>query len=216
LSSDPSVLSFPDPPPSLDPLVEVWPAGKRLLRCHNVTFGATEFNPGWGRGRFHPFTDRYGFAVPTLYAADRFDGALSETVFHGVALGSHSRLVRQAALRPLVVTTLRCSRDLLLAQLHGHGLRRLGVDRRQLIDSEADSYAATARWAQALHHASRRFDGLIWVSRQYDTAFSLVLFGDRVMRRDLDIAEPPLALYVGEGFERVEDAAEAAGITILV
>jgi hypothetical protein len=76
---------------------------------------ATEFNPGWRRGRFHPFTDRYGHPVPVLYAAGRFDGALSETVFHGVAIGSRSQLVRQSALRPLVLSALRCRRDLALA-----------------------------------------------------------------------------------------------------
>lgn len=49
----------------------------------------------------------------------------------------------------------------------------------------------------------------------YDTAFALVLFGDRVVRKDLKVAEPPLPLYVGPGFDGVQEAAEQAGITVL-
>lgn len=186
-----------------------------MFRCHNVFFGATEFNPGMGRGRFHPFSDWGGHPVPVLYGADSFDGAVSETVFHGVAVGGRSRLVRHALLRPLVVSSLSCRRDLNLVQLHGHGLRRLGLDRSALLDSEADSYESTALWARALHRAQRRIDGLTWVSRQHDTSRAVVLFGDRMERRDLEVVEAPLALFVGGGLERVQAAAEAAGITIV-
>jgi hypothetical protein len=168
-----------------------------------------------GYGRFHPFRDYRGERVPTLYAADSFDGALSETVFHGVAIGSRRRSIRQSSLLPLVVSSLSPRRDLLLAQLHGHGLRRLGVSRQQLIDSEADSYATTVGWAQALHRSNRRLDGLVWVSRQHDTSLALVLFGDRLDRRDLEMAEPPRPLALGEGWRQVQEAAELAGITIV-
>jgi hypothetical protein len=185
-----------------------------MLRCHSVRFGATEFNPGLGIGRFHPFDNGAGYAVPVLYGADSFDGVLSETVFHGVAIGGRSRLVRHSVLRPLVVSTLRARRDLVLVQLHGHGLRRLGIDRNFLIDSDADAYESTALWAQAFYRVKRRLDGLTWVSRQHDTSHALVLFGDRVDRRDLEVAEAPLPLFVGAGLERTLLAAEAAGVTI--
>ena len=150
MSSDAALSALPTlpaPPEIPDPLLETWAAGRLLMRCHNVFFGATELNPGLGSGRFHPFTDQLGHTVPVLYGAEDFDGALSETVFHGVATGSRSRLVRHSSLRPLVLSTLRPRRDLLLAQLHGHGLRRLGLDRSALIDSEADTYPNTALWA---------------------------------------------------------------------
>jgi hypothetical protein len=42
-----------------------------------------------------------------------------------------------------------------------------------------------------------------------------MLFGDRVERRDLQVAEAPVPLLVGRGFEQVQAAAEAAGITIV-
>src|SRR5258707_974207 len=75
LSSD-----LPDPPKYLPAanIVE-WPSSKPLYRVHNVAFGATEFNPGTGLGRFHPLRAANGAPIPTIYGASTPDGALSET-----------------------------------------------------------------------------------------------------------------------------------------
>ncbi len=37
-----------------------------IWRCHGSKLGAGEFNPGLGRGRFHPFVDGEGVPVPTM------------------------------------------------------------------------------------------------------------------------------------------------------
>jgi len=199
----------------LDPLVQTWERGEEVFRCHSVAFGATEFNPGLGRGRFHPFSDPRGSAVPTLYGAGSLDGALSETVFHSVPVRGSERRVRAATLAPLVISSLLVQRDLRLAQLHGYGLRRLGTTRSILIECEADGYSETVRWAAVLHQAPHRVDGLVWVSRQHDTSLALVLFGDRVEREDLLVCKPTLPLAFGAGLERVRSAAEAADITLV-
>jgi hypothetical protein len=102
-----------------------------------------------------------------------------------------------------------------LASLHGHGLRRLGAARAQLIDSEADRYPGLAAWGQALHDCNAEPDGLAWRSRHYDDAHALLLFGDRVRSRDLRVVEPPLPLAVGRGLERLMELAERAGITLV-
>ncbi len=126
-----------------------------------------------------------------------------------------SRAVRRTALRPLVLSTVAPRRALRLVQLYGAGLRRLEVRREELIDCEADRYAETLAWAAALHGSVERPDGLIWVSRQHDTSRSLVLFGDRVAAGDLAVVEPAVPLYLGIGFERVQQTAEGAEIVIL-
>jgi len=113
----------------------------------------------------------------------------------------------------MVLSTLSARRDLRLARLHGHGLRRLEVGRRELLDSEADGYSATRLWAQALHRC--QVDGLVWVSRLHDTSRALILFGDRVDRRDLEVVEAPLPLFFPPGFLEVQRAAEESGITVL-
>jgi hypothetical protein len=189
--------------------------GRPWHRCHNVRFGATEFNPGLGNGRFHPFRSPEGELVPSLYGASTIDGALSETVFHAVPLRGGIRVVRSSSLLPMVVSTLAATRDLVLAQLHGYGLHRLGVSRAELLDSDADHYSSTVLWAQALHRCRVRIDGLVWVSRLHDTSFALVLFGDRVRREELEVVKPSLPLSMGPGLKTLRRAAEQAGFTLL-
>lgn len=214
--AEPVVPDPPDNPAALAPLLHVWKSGRPLIRCHNVCFGATEFNPGIGSGRFHPITGLDGRPIPTLYGADSAAGALSETVFHDVPVRGPERSILRTVLRTLLLSSVTPGRDLILAQLHGFGLGRLGVTRAELIDSAADHYERTAAWARALHQGNPRLDGLAWVSRQYDDAHAVVLFGDRVGRGDLTVDEPPLALYSGLGFDVVQDAAEKAGILVLL
>jgi hypothetical protein len=193
----------------------VWERGKPILRCHDVRFGASEFNPGVGRGRFHPLRDLHGRPVPTLYAADSADGAFSETVFHEMPRRGPEKVIRRLSLLAAVLSTLAATRDLMLAQLHGYGLSRIGVSRSELIEAGSDHYGETAAWARALHACDRGIDGLVWVSRQHDDSYAMVLFGDRVDRRDLRVVEPPLPLYLGSGYQAVQSAAEKAGIAII-
>jgi RES domain len=211
LSSD---LPVPDPA-VLDPLTQTWPQGRQIVRCHDSRFGATEFNPGFGCGRFHPFQDRAGRGVPTLYGASSLDGAFSETLFHNVPVRGPDRIVRRGSLKPMLISTLAPGRDLTLVQLHGHGLSRLGILRSELIETDPDHYRETVRWAQALHAWAESVDGLVWVSRQHDTSSALVLFGDRILREHLRVIEPPLPLYADPGFELVERVAEQAGISVV-
>jgi hypothetical protein len=195
--------------------VESWPGGSGIVRCHDSSFGATEFNPGFGHGRFHPFPDSAGLVVPTLYGASNLDGSLSESVFHNVPVRGRGKAILRSGLRPMMVSTIAARRDLSLIQLHGHGLIRLGVSRAELIDTEARHYTWTVAWAAALHACLESADGLIWVSRRFDTSFALVLFGDRVLRSDLEVVDPPVPLFPDPGFAQIQSAAEAAGILII-
>lgn len=206
----------PDPPPpsSLQPLLFIWEKGRPLFRCHSDHFGPTQFNPGRGSGRFHPFRDARGVVVPTLYAAGDLEGALSETVFHNVAAKGPGKALRRVDLRSLVLSTLVCDRDLRLAQLFGFGLRRLNITRLTLIEASKRQYPRTAVWAQGLHACNDRIDGLVWVSRQNDGTRSVILFGDRVPGLALRVLGPSLSLESGPGNEAVVRAADQAGILL--
>ncbi len=153
--------------------------------------------------------------MPVLYAASDLEGALSETVFHNVAVRGPGKKVGRFMLEAMVASTLACERDLSLVQLYGYGLSRLGVTRLELIESGAEEYERTAAWARALHACDETIDGLIWVSRQNDGSRAIVLFGDRVPRSELRIARNPFTLYISPGFDQVQEAAEKAGILIL-
>lgn len=153
--------------------------------------------------------------MPFLYAADDIHGAMSETLFHNVPVRGPGRAVLRSRLLPMLISTLAPRRTLTLIQLHGFGLRRLQVSRAELIESEASQYRRTAAWAQALHACRPDVDGLIWISRQHDSSRALMLFGDRLRREDLEVVEASLPLYNGPGLERVQLAAEQAGIAVL-
>lgn len=209
--------SLPDPPSptSLHPLLFIWEKGRPFIRCHNVRFGATVFNPGKGRGgRFHPFPGARGRVVPTLYAAAHLDGALAETVFHNVPVRGPERRIGRFVLESMAASILTCRRDLILAQLFGFGLRRLGLSRLELIEAEKDDYPRTTSWGRALYECDPQIDGLVWVSRQNDGSRSLVLFGDRVPSSSLRVAGTSRPLNSGSGYAEVCRAANEAGILI--
>lgn len=73
--------------------------------------------------------------------------------------------------------------DLTLIDLTNKALRKLGVTRGQLIETEKDQYPNTRLWAEAFHAQCPDAHGLYWVSREDDTAIAIVLFGDRVPAR---------------------------------
>ena len=206
--------SLPEPPPAsnLDPATTTWSVGRRLYRVHDAA-SADAFNPGHGRGRFHPLRDRRGKSIPTLYAADEIDGALSETVFRGVR-GPGGRIHR-ADLEPLRLSRLVLEADLRLVDLTGLALRRLGLTRGQLLEAPERLWRKTARWGEVLHEARPSAHGLVWISRQCDTARAVVLFGDRVDEPCLGRDGPVETLHGGSGFRRVCEAAGRANIVVV-
>ena len=158
--------------------------------------------------------DVFGNVVPTLYAAENLEGALSETVFRGLPFRGPGKRAWKELLKSFVVSTLVCNRDLRLAQLFGFGLRRLGITRLRLIEAPERQYPRTAAWARALHTSDEHIDGLIWVSRQNDGTRSVVLFGDRVSASSLRCIDGPSPLKDGPGYDAVIRAADQAGIVI--
>ena len=217
----PPPTPVPPFPSDADPLIRVWPAGKDIVRVGAV-YDAVDSSRGFWvgaparPGRFHPFTPTGApGAVPVLYGSDRLAGAISETVFHDVPVRGIKHVPR-ATLRRKLVITLTTTRDLRVADLTGYGLRRLGATRAEIIDSDPRSYPHTARWAHGLHAHREHLDGIQWVSRQYDTALALILFGDRVRETELDIAPTriPKPLALGLGFDDVQDLADRDDITI--
>jgi hypothetical protein len=152
--------------------------------------------------------------VPVLYGAEGEDAAISETMFHDAPMGHGRAFVPAQRLEDTALGWLRARRDLLLVELLGHGLRRLGLRPENLTATEADQYERTVPWAEAVHRAFPDIDGLIWMSRQFNAERALVLFGDRVTAGDLEAVGPAMPLRVGPGREIVDRAANRAGIVL--
>ncbi len=210
--------SVPAPPTvGLDPLTAIWAAGAVVHRSYNVTWGLRNFYAGDSghRGRFHPFNPgRRRRPVPVLYASESIAGALAESVFHDVPPRG-TKIVDASKFIHYLCVPMIAERDLVLADLTGAGLSRIGVARSELLDGGPRTYPATARWAKAIHDQTE-VDGMVWVSRLHDLSRNVVLFGDRVHENVLGPApaETLLALGSGLGFDRVLDLADQMGITI--
>ena len=137
---------------------------------------ATE--PYWSAGvhRFDdPEPDRAD-AFGTCYTASSIEVAFAESVIHesGRFVGG-SYEVSAAELTERSVMRFACQRrkTLVLADLTGAALKSLGLNND--ISASAD-YSASQAWAQAIHDASPRWDGIRYVSRQMNKGFAYAIF----------------------------------------
>ena len=176
--------NIPDPPTKLHVSTLIRPKGSVLHRIHEDLYAPAAFNLGIkGNARFSPIKDRSvspEVPIPTLYGGSTFDCAAMETVFHDVPFVPGLKTIDKRKLRGQFHSRLVLTMDLVLADLSATALRKLGVPRNQLIDTEKDCYPQTRKWAEAIHAQARNVQGLCWVSRQDDRARAVVLFGDRV------------------------------------
>jgi hypothetical protein len=163
-----------------------WRKGQVIHRIHLDFYLAAQFNPGVkGNARFSPIKDASGSSIPTLDGGVTFECAAMETVFHDVPFATGLKTYDKAKLAGHVASQVIPTRDLLLVDLSSTALRKLGVERSQLIDTEKDRYPQTRVWAEAIHARCPDVDGLCWVSRQDDRARVLILFGGRMTEADL-------------------------------
>jgi RES domain len=137
---------------------------------------ATE--PCWSAGVYRfddPEPDRAG-AFGTCYTASSIEVAFAESVIHesGRFMGG-SYEVPAAELTEHSVMHFACQRrkTLMLADLTGTALKSLGLNND--ISASAD-YAASQAWAQAIHDAGPRWDGIRYVSRQMNKGFAYAIF----------------------------------------
>lgn len=184
----------PAPPADLARLLTMmtWPKGKVIHRIHLNLYASGAFNPGLkGNARFSPIKAADGASIPTLYGGTTFDCAAMETVFHDVPFAAGLKTFDKQKLTDQVYSQVTPKRNLGLVDLSTTALRKLGVQRSQLIDTEKDAYPNARKWAEAIHARCPRAEGLCWVSRQDDRALAIVLFGDRVATSDLSPSGAP-------------------------
>jgi len=210
--ADPPV--FPVPGQALKAEFATWPADRLIHRVHQARFGLIQFNgSGLGNARFSPIASHRGRTVPTLYGGETFECALMETVFHDVPHAAGFKSCDKNNLVSQRVSVLSPDRDLLLVDLSAKALRKLGIARARLLESDAADYPHTRPWAAALHGQFPEADGLRWVSRQDDEAHALILFGDRVKRGALRIVQTPAGLMDDpERYLRVLTLAQVIGV----
>lgn len=170
--------------PGIDPslvTLHMLPAGTLLHRVHPDKYGPVEFNPGLvGNARFSPIQTPAGNAIPTMYAGENFDCAAMETVYHDVPIAPGLKTVDQGKFVGQVHSVFETREELRLVDLRTKALRKLGLQRKDLIDTEKDQYPKTRTVSASIHAQRDDVQGLLWTSRQDDSARSVVLFGDRI------------------------------------
>lgn len=207
----------PLPPESLKLSLMTLPRGSSWHRVHLDRYGASQFNPGiQGNARFSPIRNAAGEAIPTLYAGATLDCALMETIFHDVPFSAGFKFIDRARLLGQVHSVLKLRKALRLVDLASVPLRKLGISRRQLIDTEKSAYPYTRLWAEAIHRQCPEAQGLCWVSRQDDSARALMLFGDRIAEdaMQVEVQAHPL-LDDGPAQDAVLGLADRLGVCIV-
>jgi hypothetical protein len=103
--------------------------------------------------------------IPTLYAGTTLDCALMETVFYDVPYAAGPKMHSKAK-HVASHSSLRFRLDLTLVDLSTISLRRLGISRPELIDTDSSHYDESREWALALHEQYPVAQGLKWISRR--------------------------------------------------
>lgn len=208
----------PTPPANLNRLIRrmTWSATTVIHRVHPAIYGAEQFNPGpKGNARFSPITDASDTSIPTIYGGNTFHCAVMETVFHDVPFAPGLKSMRKTKLRGHDYSRILPTTDLTLADLRGPALRRIGIKRKDLIDTEKHRYRFTRTWAAAIHAQCPDVQGCCWVSRQDERALALIIFGDRVGADSFSIYAPSVDLVADTAtYADLVDLADDIGLKI--
>ena len=114
-----------------------------------------------------------------------------------------------------VYSQLTLSRDLALIDLSAIALHKLGISRKDLIESEG-SQSPETRLGLGPHDQHPDAEGLTWTSRQADPERALVLFEDRLTGPALVASGAPTPLLLSDGSAILEVLTRAQGLDVLL
>ncbi|CAI0859305.1 RES domain [Serratia quinivorans] len=206
------------PPPISDLQVNffTWPAGQHIYRVHSICYTAIQFNPGTrGSARFSPVYDSLRRRVPTIYGGVSTGVAVMETLFHDLPEHTDGAAYDMGNLQGLAHSVIAPKVDLNLVDLNPKTMKKMGVNRAQLLDSTADQYIYTQEYASAIHAAHPAAHGLKWSSKQHGDS-ALMLFGDRVKGEQLNvIVESEVIIDSDIVLEVIDEEADQLGIVLI-
>lgn len=188
-----------------------------LWRVYPEKHGVGGFNgTGLGNARFSPVHSA-GEVVPNLYAGATLDVALMETVWHDAPTPSDGfHLVLNESTETRRVGSLKLSAPLHLVDLTTVGLRRLGLARADVIDSEPLDHAITRQLAAWLYEHKPQAQGICWTSRQFDEGKAVVLFEPRMGSVKLAPETKDEVFTDGPHLDAVLSLAERLGAGVIV
>jgi len=145
-------------------------------------FAPNQFNPTTiGDARFSPLIDpATNNVIPTLYAAQKPEGAIAEIVLHDVPTPSAGYLhdwERDKA-GDLHLSEIELG-DAHLVNLTAMGLKAPGLSVADLFGTDATDYPRTRQWAAYIWRTMPTAQGLYWMSVRDNRCGVVMLFGDR-------------------------------------
>lgn len=190
----PKVLPPADCPSPSGPAITRLPAGSTWWRIHGDDQEGSAFRIAGAvdkrddpirhgnEGRFDCQNGEYGY----LYLAETKRAAIAEAFLRGsVVSDPASRFLRRATLRDRVLSQVKFTTDLVVVDLRGVGLGRVGQD-AWLTSCDETDYVVTQEWATALRRWAPTAMGLAWLSKRDNDHRSLILFSDRMPDGVLD------------------------------
>ena len=205
-------------------ILKSWRPTKPLWRVYSEGFGPTGFNDTpKGYARFSPLRRPDGSLVPTLYAGTTLDVALMEIVLRDVPTPSagFQLMLPERDRERRRVTELTVHETLRMVDFTAIGLRRLGLDRKTVIDCDSSNYEDTqalGAWAYAntqTRNPDETVHGIVWTSRQDDTGQAVVFFGDRLTPASIEAHSPGRSLHEGQVEAALTSLAIRLGIYVV-
>ncbi|MHB1201321.1 MAG: RES family NAD+ phosphorylase [Polaromonas sp.] len=159
-------------------------------RVHAEHFGTIGYNGSdIGNARFSPIRDVNDAIIPTLYAGTSPSVALMETVLHDAPWPSSGYILTLPApeneLRRM--SCLVNMQTLQLADFSALGLRRLGLKKSKVIESDKTHYPFCRKVAEWVYKTRPDLHGIVWPSRQDDRGLAMVLFEPRLIATSLRV-----------------------------
>jgi hypothetical protein len=176
----------PLPPPELKLrhlAVREIATGSFLFRIHRSSVGALYFGPRVQpneRGRWDAPDDGYG----VCYLAEQDHTAFAEALLRELGRDDVSE---EGDLAPRSRARVRVERMLVLARMHGQGLRRMKATAAVV----QGPYPTTWAWSRAIHDHDDHVDGIAYRARQDDDDLSVALF-DRAAEAITVVESTPL------------------------
>ncbi len=188
----------------------VWHKGCSAYRVFEHRFSAKSFNPNSSSdvtdnqqgGRFHPFIDCDGQAVPTMYIADHALGAFAETVMRGDS-NSRTLTIDEIELNSLAV--IEFEHDLNLVDL---GSAKLAGRFDQYTTGDYQSYPLARQLAASIYNQEKSVHGISWMGKQVGipSLRCMVLFGPRIEACNITLKNE-FILSEGYGLGALQNAA---------
>lgn len=190
---------------------------RALWRVYAQVHGPAGFN-GTNRGnaRFSPI-ENAGAIIPTMYLATSVQAALMETVLHDAPVPSAGFILTlEPAKDPRRISRLQSTMALQLADLSTVGLRRLGISRSDVVDSDKTHYPVTRQLATWIYANCPDVQGLAWTSRQDDSAQAIVLFEPRLAGGTLAVLDQDAEFFSGPHHAALIDLVARLGASLMI